>query len=106
MQYEKDIQSEFKALFLQARELLVTKHQLIETKKTRITTYSDMKGAVCHMRTMPYGIDFGFLKGAKMEDDYQALTGNGKLVRVLPQKGILKIELIEYYLKQASELNL
>ena len=104
MQYDKDLQSEHKDLFLQARAFLLSFEGIIETKKERITTYSNKKGGICHMRTMPYGIDFGFLKGAKMEDKLGLLTGNGKAIRVLPQKELNK-EAVEYYLKQALEIN-
>jgi len=104
MQYDKDLESEHKNLFLQAREFLLSFEGIIETKKERITTYSNDKGGICHMRTMPYGIDFGFLKGAKMEDKLQLLTGKGKAIRVLPQKELNK-KAVEYYLKQALEIN-
>ena len=54
---------------------------------------------------MPYGIDFGFLKGAKMEDKYGVLTGKGKAIRVLPQKGQLDTEVINYFIRQAIDIN-
>ena len=104
MQYDKDLQSPHKDLFLQAREFLLSFDGIIETKKERITTYSNKKGGICHMRTMPYGIDFGFLKGAKMEDKLGLLTGKGKAIRVLPQKELNKTA-VEYYLKQALAIN-
>lgn len=104
MQFDKDLQSKHKGLFLQAREFLLSFQGIIETKKERITTYSNKKGGICHMRTMPYGIDFGFLKGAKMKDDFALLTGKGKAIRILPQKELDKI-VVEYYIKQAIELN-
>ena len=104
MQYDKDLESEHKKLFLQAREFLLSFEGIIETKKERITTYSNEKGGICHMRTMPYGIDFGFLKGAKMEDDLGLLTGKGKAIRVLQQKELNK-KPVEYYIKQAIEIN-
>lgn len=104
MQYDKDLASPHKALFLQARELLLSFDGIIETKKERITTYSNKKGGICHMRTMPYGIDFGFLKGAKMEDKLGLLTGKGKAIRVLPQKE-LDIDAVRYYLEQAIAIN-
>ena len=104
MQYDKDLQSIHKDLFLQAREFLLSFDGIIETKKERITTYSNKKGGICHMRTMPYGIDFGFLKGAKMEDKLGLLTGKGKAIRVLPQKELNKTA-VEYYLKQALAIN-
>ena len=70
---------------------------IIETKKERITTYSNDKGEICHMPTIPYGIEFGFLKGAKMEDKLGLLTGEGKAIRVLPQKELNK-KAVKYYL--------
>ncbi|MEL6254727.1 MAG: DUF1801 domain-containing protein [Bacteroidota bacterium] len=105
MQFDKDLESEHRELFLAARELLLSYEGVVETKKKRITTYSNVKGGICHMRTMPYGIDFGFLKGARMEDKYEKLRGNGKVIRVLSQKGALEEEMIRYYLKQALDLN-
>lgn len=104
MQFDKDLQSEFKDLFLKAREQLLSYEGIVETRKERITTYSNDKGGICHLRTMPYGIDFGFLKGAKMRDELGLLTGEGKAIRVLPQKE-LNNEAIDYYIKQAIEIN-
>ena len=52
---------------------------------------------------MPHGIDFGFLKGAKMQDDLGKLTGNGKVMRVLPMIEFDK-QMADYYLHQAIEL--
>lgn len=104
MQYNKDLQSEHKGLFLDARKLLLSFDGVVETKKERITTYSNENGGICHMRTMPYGIDFGFLKGAKMKDELGLLTGKGKSIRVLPQEE-LDNKAVEYYLKQAIALN-
>lgn len=104
MQYDKDLASEHKILFLEAREYLLSFDGIVETRKDRITTYSNKQGGICHLRTMPYGIDFGFLKGAKMQDDLGLLTGKGKSIRVLQQK-ILNKTAVNYYLKQAIALN-
>ncbi len=104
MQFDKDLESEHRELFLQARDFLLSFEGIVETKKERITTYSNAKGGVCHMRTMPHGIDFGFLKGAKMEDRLGLLTGKGKAIRVLPQTELDK-EAVEYYLEQAIKIN-
>jgi len=105
MQFEKDLQSEFKDLFLNARAILLSYEGIVETKKERITTYANKKGGICHMRTMPYGIDFGFLKGVKMEDKNGMLTGKGKTIRVLAQKGQLDEKTIRYFIHQAIEIN-
>lgn len=104
MQFDRDLHSEHKELFLKAREILLSFDGIQETKKERITTYSNDNGGICHMRTMPYGIDFGFLKGAKMEDKLGLLTGKGKSIRVLPLKELNK-QAIKYYIEQAIEIN-
>jgi len=103
MQFDIDVSSTYKELFLNARELLLM-FGLVETKKDRITTYSDQNGGVCHMRTMPYGIDIGFLKGARMEDEFELLKGSGKAMRVLPLTSMDQGK-VEYYLGQARIIN-
>ena len=105
IQFDIDLKSEHYILFLEARKLLLSYSEIIEIKKERITTYSDNNGGICHMRTMPYGIDFGFLKGSKMEDQLNLLTGNGKSIRILPLKK-LNNDAINYYLDQAFKLNI
>ncbi len=104
MQFDKDLESKHKEMFLEARKLLLSFEGIIETKKERITTYSNKNGGICHMRTMEYGIDFGFLKGAKMHDEYGLLTGKGKSIRVLPLKELDK-EIVTYYIKHAIDIN-
>lgn len=104
MQYDKDLKSQHKSLFLEARAFLLSFSGIKETKKERITTYSNKQGGICHMRTMPYGIDLGFLKGAKMKDELGMLIGKGKVMRVLPLKTFDEIS-ASYYINQAIELN-
>jgi len=103
-QFEKDMQSPNKDLFLKVRALLLAMDGVEETQKPRITTFSNNKGGICHLRTMPHGIDIGFLKGARMRDEPGRLTGTGKVIRVLPLKSF-DAELCTYYLRQAVELN-
>ncbi len=103
MQFDVDMKSEYKELFLSARKLLLSFDGMIETKKQRITTYSNSNGGICHMRTMPHGIDLGFLKGAIMEDQLDMLVGKGKIMRVLPLI-TLKEESVIYYVRQAISI--
>lgn len=105
MQFEKDIQSDHKDLFHTLREFLLSYDGVVEVKKTRITTYSNSKGGICHMRTMPYGIDIGFLKGVKLEDNYNLLEGSGKTMRVLPLTSF-DSKIVKYYMDQAVLVNL
>lgn len=104
MQYELDMQSDHRDLFLEVREYLLSFDGIEETRKPRITTYNNKSGGICHMRTMPHGIDLGFLKGAEMEDRYKMLTGTGKKIRVLSQYDFDR-QLLDYYLQQAMTIN-
>ena len=104
MQFDVDMISEHKDLFIAARKLLLSHNEISETKKPRITTYGTKSGGVCHMRTMPHGIDFGFLKGVKLDDPQGLLSGKGKTLRVLSLK-TLDVERVEYFIKQAIALN-
>jgi len=104
MQYDKDLESVHKSLFLEVRAFLLSFDGIIETKKERITTYANKNGRICHLRTMPYGIDFGFLKGAKMKDELVFFTGKGKTIRVLQVKELDK-DVVAYYIKLALEIN-
>ncbi|MEH6631474.1 MAG: hypothetical protein V7776_11625 [Halopseudomonas aestusnigri] len=104
MQFDIDFQSENKDLFLEARAYLLSFEGITEIKKERITTYMNVKGGICHMRTMPHGIDLGFLKGARMQDGLGLLTGKGKAMRVLPLKTMNR-DAIKFYVDQAIRLN-
>lgn len=104
LQFEKDLASQHRELFEQARNFLVIEHEFMEKRKPRITTYSNAHGGICHMRTMPHGIDFGFLKGSKMNDPEDLLQGSGKLVRVLPLAHF-DTQNIRYFINQAVAIN-
>jgi hypothetical protein len=104
MQFDVDTQSAHADLFMAVRQFLLENYGLNEIKKDRITTYADKNGGICHMRTMKYGVDVGFLKGVHMKDDLAQLSGTGKLMRVFAIKEFDKQKL-KYYLDQAITLN-
>ena len=115
MQFDADLKSDHKDLFLSAREYLLSFAGMLEIRKERITTYAYKSpdassvrnraaGNICHMRTMPYGIDLGLLKGARMKDDLGLLQGAGKAMRVLPLHQLNK-DVIRYYIDQAILIN-
>lgn len=104
MQYIKDLDSPHKDLFLAVRDKLLAIDGVKETKKEKITTYSYNGSGLCHMRTMPEGIDIGFLKGFSLEDKYNLLHGETKRMRVLSLQKLLPKEL-QYYLNEAIEKN-
>lgn len=104
MQFDVDRQSVHVNLFMLIRQFLLENYGLHEIKKERITTYSDKHGGICHIRTMKYGVDVGFLKGVHMKDELAQLSGGGKLMRVLALRTFDK-ESLKYYLDQAITLN-
>ena len=104
MQFDLDTQSIHRDLFMSIRQLLMVDYGLNEIKKERITTYSDKNGGICHMRTMEYGVDVGFLKGVYLKDELAQLSGTGKLMRVLAIRELDK-EKLKYYFDQAIMLN-
>jgi hypothetical protein len=104
VQYVKDLESPHSRLFLAVRKRLLAIDGVEESKKVKITTYSYNGSGLCHMRTMPDGVDIGFLKGALFEDKYGLLHGETKRMRVLSLKKLKPAEL-EYYLSQAIAKN-
>lgn len=104
MQYEKDLESTHKELFLAARNMLLAINGVEEVKKEKITTYSYNGSGLCHMRTMPHGIDVGFLKGVLLEDKYGLLHGETKRMRVLSMETLQRKELT-YYINEAISKN-
>ena len=104
MQYDKDMQSIHKELFVSVRKLLLSIDGVKEEKKEKITTYSYNGSGLCHMRTMPHGIDIGFLKGFQMNDKYGLLQGKTKRMKVLPLERLLLKE-VKYYIDEAVDKN-
>ncbi len=104
MQFEKDQVSPFKDLFNRVRSALLATPGVVEAKKEKITAYSYNGSGLCHVRTMPEGVDVGFLKGAMMQDEFGMLHGETKRMRVLSLQKFQQAELA-YYLEQALKLN-
>ncbi len=104
MQFDKDLHSKHKDLFLKIRDFLLSHQGIEELKKERMTTYSYNNSSICHLRTMPHGVDIGFLKGTKLSDKLDILRGNGTAIRVLCLKGYNEI-IINHFVKQAISIN-
>ena len=104
MQFDKDMGSQHKNLFMAVRAKLLAQADIEELKKEKITTYAFNGSALCHIRTMPEGVDIGFLKGFLMDDDYGLLHGNTKRMKVLSLRTMLNLEL-DYYFQQALKVN-
>ncbi|MEM9622086.1 MAG: DUF1801 domain-containing protein [Pseudomonadota bacterium] len=104
LQFDKDQASSHAALFDAVRQVvLASSHDMVELRKPRITTFQTPRGGVCHVRTRPYGVDVGFLQGARMTDPEGLLSGRGKLIRVLEVRELQRTEL-QFFLGQALDL--
>lgn len=104
MQYDLDVLSPHKDLFEKVRDELLKVDSIKEIRKNRITTYELNGSSLCHLRTTTIGVDIGFLKGVNFDDEYKALTGNGKKLRVLSLASYEQ-EVIRYYLHEAIRQN-
>lgn len=104
MQFETDIASAHKTLFLNVREQILNVEGVTETKKDKITTYTYRGAGLCHLRTMPHGVDVGFLKGAFIDDALSMLHGKTKRMRVLSLESY-KEQALNFYLTAALTLN-
>jgi hypothetical protein len=104
MQFDRDMESKYRELFLLIRSELINIDHVIEKKTVRITSYSYAGSGLCHMRCTEKGVDIGFLKGLSMQDNYGQLKGKTKRMRVLSMDTFLP-EQIYYYLNQAIVLN-
>lgn len=104
MQFDRDLKSPFRELFLAIRDSICRNSGVQELKKEKITTYSYNGSGLCHLRTMPNGVDIGFLKGAFFKDKYKLLSGDTKRMRVLTLDSLKQKEL-DYYLEQALQNN-
>jgi hypothetical protein len=102
MQFDKDMQSPYRTLFMKIREFILNFENIQEIKKQRITTYLCNGSGVCHLRTMPHGVDIGLVKGAFIRDKYGMLYGSSKRIRVLSVTSMLQGEL-RYYIQEAIQ---
>ena len=105
MQFETDLKSPHKDLYLATRDVILGFEGIEETRKPRITTYGLPGGGICHMRTMPEGVDVGLLKGSLLDDRYDLLVtrGSSKRIRVYSFDQLDEAKL-SYYLEQSIAL--
>ncbi|MCF6245203.1 MAG: DUF1801 domain-containing protein [Sulfurovum sp.] len=83
MQYNIDIHGEFADIFKKSRAILLSYPQIKEVKNAKQTSYGDEYGVIVMMRTKGDVFVVAFGKGAKLQEKYPQLQGNGKIVRHL-----------------------
>ncbi len=104
MQFEIEMRSKHKALFLEIRDVLLSFDGVKEVINTRSVCYHTSRGGLCHLKTTAEGVDVGFFRGTRMEDAYGMLWGAGKSKKFISLKKMNEEALI-YYVVQALEIN-
>ncbi len=82
MQYDIDTNGEFAEIFKKIREL----------KNAKQTSYLDEYGAIIMMRSKGDIFVVAFGKGAKLQESFSSLKGDGKTVRHLYFKSVDEID--------------
>ena len=104
MQYHGFFHREHEALFVEVRTFLLGFDGVTENLNTRSLSYADKYGGLCHLRTIPAGVEVGFFKGVYMQDELGLLRGDGKYKRNIYLHEMDETALL-YYMIQALELN-
>jgi hypothetical protein len=102
--FEEDFETGNKDLFLEIRDIIISYPQMTELQKSIVTTFANVDGPICNMRSSGPAVEITFLKGIKMKDKHKLLTGSGKEMRVITIKEFNK-EVICYYIDQAIVIN-
>jgi len=83
MQFDVDTHSEQAELFLALRLLILSCNDIVEIKNAKQTSYKDSYSTVCMMRVRQRKVHLSFANGAKMQEIFPELLGDGKIVRYL-----------------------
>ena len=81
MQFDKDMSGDLSEIFIKARDIVLSYKDIKELKNEKQTSYSDSYGVIVMMRTKGDMFVLSFGKGAKLQDEFPHLSGDGKIVR-------------------------
>lgn len=82
MQFDKDINSKKAELFLSVREFLLENiPDVKEDCKEHITSYKINLGMYCYIKVKNDYVHIGWGRGARLDDKYGVLIGDGSIVR-------------------------
>ena len=91
-QYNLDLQSPQAILFKALRKIICNFPQIKEIKNAKQTSYKDGYSTVCMMRVRNKKVHLSFANGAKMQETFTELLGEGKIVRYLEFIAIEEIQ--------------
>lgn len=109
MQFDKDMNSDQAELFLEVQELVINEIEKYSNKARQkfsdnITSYfcDEYESGFCYIRTKDDYVHIGWFKGHKLEDKYNLLFGNGKMIRGQKIKVFDEVQknAIKSYIKQ------
>jgi len=109
VQFDKDIQGKFSDVFLKLRSIILSIEEMSELKNAHQTSYRDgYKRVICILRTDEEKLTLVLGQGAKLENRYPFLEGQGKIVRHLYFKHVDEVneELIKEILEESMVLNI
>lgn len=92
MQYNVEINGKFVDIFKNIRGILLSYPQIKELKNAKQTSYSDEYGVIVMMRTKGDAFVVAFGKGAKLQEKYPMLQGEGKIVRHLYFRDVNRVD--------------
>jgi len=92
MQYDIDTNGEFAEIFKKIRAILLSYPQIKELKNAKQTSYLDEYGAIIMMRSKGDIFVVAFGKGAKLQESFSSLKGDGKTVRHLYFKSVDEVD--------------
>lgn len=100
MKYEQDMISEYRELFLYAKDIILSMDEQIKEKKNQCQTSYNLHGrCIVSLKTTEFGIYLTISQGAlvakRYPDKFQRLEGNGKVVRSLKYYSIDDIDVDE-----------
>jgi len=108
MQYDSDIRSDHKELFLHLRSVILSFDAIREKKNAKQTSYYDEHAAVCFLRVREERVRLSFANGAKMKERFCALLGDAKIVRYIEFSTIDDVdsEFIKEMIEESLLLNI
>lgn len=106
MQYDKDMNSPFAELFLKVESFICKKigDDVKKRYSANITTYFTKLGGYCYLKTYEDRVHIGWFKGSSLDDKYDNLIGDGKVIRghkIIKLDKLTK-EAIKYYIDETT----
>jgi len=81
VQFEIDSRGRFADIFLEIRDIVLSVDGIREQKSAKQTAYYSDYSAICFLRSNEHMLTLALAQGAKLQERYPFLEGDGKIVR-------------------------